>query len=107
MIIQLQNLQWGKGEDDVFAGVPIGGGEIQFVGKAAVWWNCNAALSRLGCKGPIFNNRLLGKGYASVTSMANLELQSRPPRLLTHFELLSSIDTFVGHGDRQQNVQLV
>jgi hypothetical protein len=39
--------------------------------------------------------------------MANLDLQSRPPRLWTHFELLSSIDTFVGHGERLQNVQLV
>jgi hypothetical protein len=27
MIIQLQNLKWGKGEDDVFAGVSIGWGE--------------------------------------------------------------------------------
>jgi hypothetical protein len=62
---------------------PSGGEKIQFVGKAAVWWNCNAVLSRLGWKGPIFNNRLLGKGYASVTSMANLELQTT-----------SSIDTF-------------
>jgi hypothetical protein len=44
------------------------------------------ALSRLDYKGPIFTNRLLGKGYAGVTSMTNLELQSRPLRLLTHFE---------------------
>jgi hypothetical protein len=106
MIIQLQNLQWGKGEDDVFAGVPIGGGrKYNLSGKQP----CGGTVMQR-YQGWVGKGRFLIIGYSEKVMRASHRWQiwsCRPPRLLTHFELLSSIDTFVGHGGRQQNVQLV